>query len=179
MSEEMTLGDVYWTAFAAADRAYEGRVSFSQLAADVQAAIEAGAHAVADAAIRRRIDELEAHAAPVSPDLSCTVCANVGGPHGVPAAERYALVEQMGHRATTATVREVTFCGAPMLEVTDLKTGSVHLAAPQSLYEVTWLTEDEARTRAKPWTAQAITVGDDDPEVAENGGVWGFTEADL
>jgi hypothetical protein len=77
-----------------------------------------------------------------------------------PPAGRFALVEQMGFRSTVATVREVTFCGAPMLEVTDLKTGSVHLASPQSLYEVTWLTEPEARQRAKPWTAAALPAAD-------------------
>jgi hypothetical protein len=82
---------------------------------------------------------------------------------------RYALVEQMGHRATVAAVRETTFCGAPMLEVTDLKAGSVHLAAPQSLYEVTWLTEDQVRAQAKPWTARAITAADP----------WGTAESDL
>jgi hypothetical protein len=102
-------------------------------------------------------------------------------PDGAPdenPSTRYALVEQMGHRSTVAAVREVTFCGKPMLAVTDLKTGSEHLISPESLYEVTWLTEDQARARAKPWTATAITAGDD-PEVAENGGVWGFTEDDL
>src|SRR6266567_3715139 len=57
---------------------------------------------------------------------------------------RYALVEQMGHRATTAAVREITFCGEPMLEVTDLRTGSVHVVSPKSLYEVSWLTEEVA-----------------------------------
>lgn len=84
--------------------------------------------------------------------------------------ERYALVEQMGHRATTGTVRETTFCGAPMLEITDLKTGSVHLASPQSLYEVTWLTEPEARQRANPWTAVALPAAADP---------WGTAESDL
>jgi hypothetical protein len=92
-------------------------------------------------------------------------------PKGEQAADaaRYALVEQMGHRATVAAVRETTFCGAPMLEVTDLKTGSVHLAAPQSLYEITWLTEDEARRRAKPWTAVALpAAADSDPWPADD-----------
>lgn len=101
---------------------------------------------------------------------------------------RYALVEQMGHRATVAVVSEATFCGKAMLAVTDLKTGSDHLISPESLYEVTWLTEDEARARTRPWTAVALPAADrlgadeeddDDPDVAENGGVWSFTEADL
>lgn len=82
--------------------------------------------------------------------------------------QRYALVEQMGHRATVAAVRETTFCGKAMLEVTDLKAGSVHLVAPESLYEVTWLTEDEARRRARPWTAVALPAADP----------WGVSESD-
>lgn len=87
---------------------------------------------------------------------------------------RFALVEQMGHRATYAAVREITFLGEPMLEVTDLRTGSIHTVSPKSLYEVSWLDEQTARSRAKPWTATAITAGradadadddqDDEPE---------------
>lgn len=85
---------------------------------------------------------------------------------------RYALVEQMGHRATTGTVRETTFLGEPMLEVTDLVGGDrVHLVSPKSLYEITWLTETEARQQVKPWTAVALPGGhavdpwhDDDDE---------------
>lgn len=77
---------------------------------------------------------------------------------GTPAIEplRYALVEQMGHRATTASVRETTFLGEPMLETTGLLNGRVHLVSPKSLYEVTWLTEAEARQQLKPWTAVAL-----------------------
>lgn len=78
---------------------------------------------------------------------------------------RHALVEQMGHRATTGTVRETTFLGEPMLEVTDLLSGRVHLVSPKSLYEVTWLTEAEARQQVKPWTAVAIqSAGDQDDD---------------
>lgn len=69
---------------------------------------------------------------------------------------RFALVEQMGHRSTVGAVRETTFCGRPMLGVTDLRHGSEHLVAPESLYEITWLTEDEARQRSRPWTAAAL-----------------------
>lgn len=79
-------------------------------------------------------------------------------------SNRYALVEQMGHRATYAAVREITFCGEPMLEVTDLATRSMHVVSPKSLYEVSWLTEEVARSRAKPWTATAITAGDADSD---------------
>ena len=136
---EKTLGEVYWKAFAAADSTYKGpRSLFGELLPDVRVAIEAGAQAVANAAIQRRIDELDAQAEPV----------------------RYALVEQMGHRSTIASIRETTFCGKPMLEVTSLKDGSVHVVAPESLYEVTWLTESDARARAKPWTAVALPAAD-------------------
>jgi hypothetical protein len=93
------------------------------------------------------------------------------GLDGPQADVRYALVEQLGHRSTVAAVRETTFCGTPMLEVTDLKTGSVHLVSPQSLYEITWLTEDEAQRRSKPWTAVALPAAawpadDEDDESA-------------
>ena len=77
--------------------------------------------------------------------------------------KRFALVEQMGHRATVGTVRETTFAGKQMLAVTDLKTGSEHLVSPESLYEVTWLTEEQARSRVRPWTAVALPAADDDP----------------
>jgi len=97
-------------------------------------------------------------------------------------ALRYALVEQMGHRATVATIRETTFCGKQMIEATDLKGGGTSLISPESVYEITWLTEADALARTRPWTAVAIAAAqddDDDDQVAENGGVWGFTEADL
>lgn len=86
-----------------------------------------------------------------------------GQPRADAEAPRYALVEQMGHRSTVAAVRETTFCGKPMLEMTELSRGGVHLVSPDSLYEVTWLTEDEARNRAKPWTAVAISAASPDP----------------
>jgi hypothetical protein len=100
-----------------------------------------GTLALRDAEIEMLRARLDGHAAPAEP-------------------VRYALVEQMGRRATTAAVREITFCGEPMLEVTSMAGGgSVHVVSPKSLYEVTWLTEEQARQRAKPWTATAITTG--------------------
>lgn len=54
-----------------------------------------------------------------------------------------------------------------MLELTNLKTDAVHLVAPQSLYEVTWLTESDARARAKPWTAVALPPGIEDYDQAD------------
>lgn len=80
-----------------------------------------------------------------------------------PEPKRYALVEQMGRRSTVGAVRETTFAGASMIQLTDLRTGSVHLVSPQSVYEITWLTEDEARARARPWTAVAISAGNPNP----------------
>lgn len=135
----ITYGEIHWAHYATKMGL---QLPFSAIDSKSREAIEAGARAVADAV---RI---------LTPE---------------PEGARYALVEQMGHRSTTGTVREITFCGAPMLEVTDLKTGSVHLASPQSLYEVTWLTEAEARQRAKPWTATAIPAADP----------WGTAESDL
>lgn len=98
-------------------------------------------------------------------------------------AVRYALVEQMGHRATTGTVREVTFLGEPMLEVTDLLNGHVHLVSPKSLYEVSWLTEAEARQQVKPWTAVALPSadpwrGDDDDTDPDEGKDDGMTASE-
>lgn len=96
----VTLGEVYWQAYAEEDRAYNGRVAFGELGPEIRAAVEKGAQAVADVAIRRRVDELDVQAAPVSPDLSCTVCANTGSPHGVP-DDAYVLTPAGQARADT------------------------------------------------------------------------------
>jgi hypothetical protein len=80
-------------------------------------------------------------------------------------AVRYALVEQMGHRATYAAIREATFLGEPMLEVTALNDGSVHLVSPKSIFEVTLMPEDQARNlaaRTTSWTAVAIPAAHHD-----------------
>jgi hypothetical protein len=141
-----TYGGIHWGHYAATMGV---QLPFSAVDSKSREAIEAGARAVADAV---RI---------LPPE---------------PEGARYALVEQMGYRSTTGTVREMTFCGAPMLEVTDLKTGSVHLLSPQSLYEVTWLTEAEARQRTKPWTAAAIGSATIAIPAADP---WGTAESDL
>jgi hypothetical protein len=76
---------------------------------------------------------------------------------------RYALVEQMGHRATYAAIRETTFLGEPVLEVTALNDGSVHLVSPKSIFEVTLMPEDQARNlaaRTTSWTAVALPAAD-------------------
>lgn len=63
---------------------------------------------------------------------------------------RYALVEQMGHRSVTGTVRELTFVGRPMLEVTDLRDGQVRLVGAESLYQVTWISREQAERNVAP-----------------------------
>ncbi len=76
------------------------------------------------------------------------------------AGRRYALVEQMGFRRTYGTVRETEFLGKPMLEVTNLETGAVSLAAPESLYALTWLTRQqaEAATRTGSHSPKALSA---------------------
>jgi hypothetical protein len=83
---------------------------------------------------------------------------------------RYALVEQMGFRRTYGTIRETEFCGRPMLEVTSLETGAVHLAAPESLYQLTWLTraQAEAATRTGSHSPAALSAA-----IADDLASWG------
>lgn len=69
---------------------------------------------------------------------------------------RYALVEQMGHRSTVATIRETVFAGKQMIEATDLKGGGQSLISPESIYEITWITEADAIARTTPWTPVAL-----------------------
>lgn len=73
-------------------------------------------------------------------------------------ATRYALVEQMGFRHVTGTVRETTFLGEPVLEVTELGTGQVRLVSGKALYQVTWYTRDQAEraTRTGAHSVAAI-----------------------
>ncbi|MGH3415023.1 MAG: hypothetical protein ACRDVE_14495 [Actinocrinis sp.] len=74
----------------------------------------------------------------------------------------YALVEQMGYRQVTGTVREIQFCGKPMLEVTDMTTGQVRLVGVDSLYQVTFMSRDlaERLTRTGAHSAAAIAAAD-------------------
>ena len=83
---------------------------------------------------------------------------------------RYALVEQMGHRSTIATIRETTFAGKQMIEAVDLKGGGTSLISPESIYEITWITEADAIARTAPWTPPALTAGNPNP--------WGAYGAD-
>lgn len=97
-------------------------------------------------------------------------------PGGEP-GPRYALVEQMGYRSVTGTVRETEFCGRPMLEVTDMETGHVRLVGGESLYQVTWLTRDQAEraTRTGSHAVAAISAaplpspwGDDERDAMQD-----------
>lgn len=128
--------DAYWGSPALGE---EPPSPLERASAGIRQAWENSAAAVAAAVVNPAAEDFDAAA---------------GTPEIAPV--RYALVEQMGHRSTTGAVREITFLGKQMLEVTDLRDGSVHLVAPESLYEVTWLAESDARARAKPWTAVAL-----------------------
>ncbi len=78
---------------------------------------------------------------------------------------RYAFVEQMGYRHDIAAVREVTFAGKQLIELTRLDDpAAVRLISPESLYGITWLTEDEARRRAQPWKPAALPAADSDED---------------
>ena len=80
--------------------------------------------------------------------------------------KRYALVEQMGFRRTYGVIRETEFAGKPMAELTPLDGTSVRLVAPESLYQVTWLTREQAEraTRTGAHAVAALTSAtDNDP----------------
>lgn len=83
---------------------------------------------------------------------------------------RYALVEQMGFRRTYGTVRETEFLGRPMLEVTSLETGAVCLAAPESLYQLTWLTRDQAESATRTGSHSPATLS---AAIADDLASWG------
>ena len=78
--------------------------------------------------------------------------------------ERYALVEQMGYRQVIGTVREITFLGKAVLEVTALDTGAVRIIGGigEGLYQLTWMTRDQAeraiRTGAHSVAAQRAAI---------------------
>lgn len=69
-------------------------------------------------------------------------------------APRYAIVELMGHRRLGARVREVTFCGAQMLQLRVLARPEFEqLVSPTSLYALTWCDEAAARkVHAASWS---------------------------
>jgi hypothetical protein len=73
---------------------------------------------------------------------------------------RYALVEQMGFRRAYGTVRETELVGKKMLEVTELGTGQVRLVGGDSLYQVTWLTRDQAERGAGVHAVAALPAAD-------------------
>jgi hypothetical protein len=65
---------------------------------------------------------------------------------------RWCLLELMGHRQCIGRLAEVTFAGRPMLRISRIDgERREQLYSPESVYGLTWLTEDEAREMAKPW----------------------------
>jgi hypothetical protein len=128
---------------------------YDQLPQEDRDDLEAAAQAVADVAIRRRIDELDAQPAP-EPE------------------ERYALVEQMGYRHVTGTVRETQFCGRLMLELTSLETGAVQLISGESIYALTWLTRDQAERATKTGAHSPAAIGSGRPS-----GPWTVDESQF
>jgi len=74
-------------------------------------------------------------------------------PAGSGPAARYALVEQMGHKAMVGLIREITFCGKPMLEVQriDVVPSVTVKVAPESLYDVTDLDAEQATGLARTY----------------------------
>lgn len=99
-------------------------------------------------------------------------------------AVRYALVEQMGFRRVYGTVRETELVGKKMLEVTELGTGQVRLVGGDSLYQVTWMTRDQAEsaaitgTRAVAAIDAARPIGHVNLSGADPFGAWGDGDDD-
>lgn len=85
-------------------------------------------------------------------DARVAACDQRAADEPKPAA-RYALVEQMGHRAMVGTVQEVTFCGKAMLEVRriDVVPSVTVRVSPDSFYDVTDLTADQAAAMARTY----------------------------
>lgn len=150
MSDGQTYGEVFHAEYAAAQRRFNRDIAeWGDLAPTEQASIHAGAIAVSEDVQRRGL------AAPG------TAADHDGSAPEPP--KRYALVEQMGYRHDIAAVREVTFAGKQLIELTRLDDpAAVRLISPDSLYGITWLTEAEARSRSKSWTAAALPAVDDD-----------------
>lgn len=127
MSDDRSYGEIYWAA------ANEIAEPWEALSEAYRERIQAGAVAVAEDVQRRGF----------------AVQAEPG--------QRYALVEQMGFRRVYGTVRETELVGKKMLEVTELGTGQVRLVGGDSLYQVTWLTRDQAERGAGVHAVAAIT----------------------
>lgn len=129
MSDDRSYGEIYWAA------ANEIAEPWEALSEAYRERIQAGAVAVAEDVQRRGF------AAQPEPDV------------------RYALVEQMGFRRVYGTVRETELVGKKMLEVTELGTGQVRLVGGDSLYQVTWLTRDQAESAAITGTRAVAVIG--------------------
>jgi hypothetical protein len=77
--------------------------------------------------------------------------------------ERYALVEMLGYRRVVGAVTETEFCGRPMLEVRPIPSGSVQLVGPDSLYQLTWLTRDQAELATRTGAHSPAAIGSGRP----------------
>lgn len=149
-----TLGEIYWGVYGARSP-LAVLVEFGDVEPGYRSAIEAGAQAVADYVT----------AVAGVPDVDGTALPS----------ERYALVEQMGFRRTYGTVRETEFAGKPMAEVTPLDGTGVRLVAPESLYQVTWLTRDQAERGARTGAYAPVAIGSGRPPLPNP---WGDGEDD-
>lgn len=145
----MSLAEIFWNAYVRSGDAYSPGIQLADLGPEHQTAIEAGCAAV------------EEHV------LAAVVC-----PHGhdmaaaePPAAEPvlYAKVEQMGYRSRTGTVRETEFAGRKMLELTLIPAGTVHLVSPDSIYEITWMSRDQAERLTGTGAHAPAAIGRGEP----------------
>jgi len=100
------------------------------------------------------------------------------------APAQWAVLELMGHRQAIGRVAEATLFGRAMVQVDriDTEPEAVQYYGPESIYCLTPVTEEQARTLAKaryktrivpPALTAASYADDDDDEV------WGFTEEDT
>lgn len=112
-------------------------------------------------------------------------------------AERYAHVEQLGHRSMVGITRDITFCGKTMLEVQriDVVPSVTVRVNPDTFYDVTDLTPEQAVAMARAYGRSTggldaagvvtraisehrqITAAARDED--EDGDPWGTAESDL
>ena len=102
------------------------------------------------------------------------------------APAQWAVVELMGHRQAIGRVTEATLFGRAMVQVDriDTEPEAVQYYGPESVYCLTPVTEEQARTLAKarykthivpPALTAASWPGDDDEEDE----AWGFAGEDT
>ncbi len=120
----------------------------------------------------RKVVTLAADHVPAS-DLAATASDALHQAEALAAVEaKYALVEMMGYRRLAGTVAEVQFLGKPMLEVHALDTGTTQLVSAESLYQLTWMTRDQAEraTRTGAHSPAALTAAVTDDIASWDGG---------